>query len=173
MKLKAKICYILYSVFAKHFPRSNAKPNLGQRIMRGFLVKGYIIQMGKNVNIERNAFIPPNTRIGDNSGVGVNCTLMSNITIGKNVMMGPNCFLCTRNHAYSNTEIPMQEQGYQEVKSINIEDDVWIGHGVIILPGVTVGKGAIVAAGAVVTKNVPEYAIVGGNPAKIIKFRNT
>ena len=52
-----------------------------------------------------------------------------------------------------------------------IGDDVWIGSRVIILPGVTIGKGAIVGAGVVVTKDVPEYAIVGGNPAKVIKFR--
>ena len=54
---------------------------------------------------------------------------------------------------------------------IILEDDVWIGHSAIIMSGVTLGQGSIVAAGAVVTKDVPPYAIVGGNPAKIIKYR--
>jgi chloramphenicol O-acetyltransferase type B len=54
-----------------------------------------------------------------------------------------------------------------------IEDDVWIGHGAIILSGVTVGRGAIVSAGAVVTKDIPPYAVVGGNPARLIKWRFT
>ena len=68
--------------------------------------------------------------------------------------------------------LPMCEQGYQDEKPIIIGDDVWIGGHVIVLPGVHVGNGAILAAGAVVTKDVPEYAIVGGNPARVIKYRN-
>jgi maltose O-acetyltransferase len=64
----------------------------------------------------------------------------------------------------------MCEQGFYEEKPVVI-DDVWIGGHVIILPGVHIGKGAIVGAGAVVTKDVPEYAIVGGSPAKVIKYR--
>jgi len=55
--------------------------------------------------------------------------------------------------------------------SIIVEDEVWIGYGTTILSGVKIGKGAIVAAGSIVTKDVPQYAIVGGNPAKVIKFR--
>ena len=59
----------------------------------------------------------------------------------------------------------------QKIKPVIIGDDVWIGGRVIILPGVTIGNGAIVGAGAVVTRDVPEYAIVGGVPAKVIKMR--
>lgn len=86
--------------------------------------------------------------------------------------MGPYCFFCTKNHEFSNTEIPMIEQGYRPIAPIVLEDDIWLGQGVMIMPGVHIGKGAILAAGAVVTKDVPEFAVVGGNPAKIIKFRN-
>ena len=153
-------------------PLSNAKPNLGQKRIRRALVRGYIVEMGKNVNIEKNAIIPPTeVRIGDNSGIGANCRLLSHVTIGKNVMMGPYCFFCTRNHEYSRTDIPMREQGYQPVEPIVVEDDVWFGQNVIVLPGVRIGTGAICGAGAVITKDVPPYAIVGGNPAKVIKYR--
>jgi len=58
-----------------------------------------------------------------------------------------------------------------EINSIIICDDVWVGANSVILPGVTIGEGAIIAAGSVVTKNIPPYAIVVGNPAKILKFR--
>jgi len=76
----------------------------------------------------------------------------------------------TSNHIYDRTDIFITEQGHTKGK-IEIEEDVWLGANVMILPGVHIGKGAIVGAGAVVTKNVPSMAIVVGNPAKILKFR--
>lgn len=85
--------------------------------------------------------------------------------------MGAECIVYTKNHAFSNLDTPMMYQGYLETKPVYIEDDVWIGGRVIILPGRRIGKGAIVGAGSVVTKDVPDYAIVGGNPAKVLKYR--
>lgn len=85
--------------------------------------------------------------------------------------MGPEVTILSQNHAFSDTTKPIIEQGSDPKKPVIIGDDVWIGTRVIILPGVTVGSHAIIASGAVVTKNVPEWAIVGGNPAKILKMR--
>lgn len=65
----------------------------------------------------------------------------------------------------------MNQQGFLPNQKVTIGDDAWIGTRVIILPGVSVGKGAIIGAGAVVTKDVPEYAVVAGVPAKVIKYR--
>ena len=123
------------------------------------------------MNIQKNASIGMRIRIGNNSGIGANCVVPDHVSIGDNVMMGPNCYFVTRNHAFSDTSLPMIKQGFSEGKSITVGNDVWIGYGCIILPGVTIGNGAIIGAGAVVTKDVPPYAIVGGNPAKIIKYR--
>ena len=109
--------------------------------------------------------------IGDRSGVGINAKMHGKVVIGKDVMMGPDCIIYTKNHAFCDTTIPMNKQGFSAEKPVIIGDDVWIGGRVIILPGVHVGKGAIIGAGAVVTKDVPEYAVVGGNPAKILKYR--
>lgn len=70
-----------------------------------------------------------------------------------------------------NEGLPERERAREKLKKILIGNDVYIGHGVIIMPGVRVGDGAIIAAGAVVTKDVDDYAIVGGNPAKLIRYR--
>lgn len=86
-------------------------------------------------------------------------------------MMGPDVHIYARSHAFSRTDIPMIEQGNQNDKPVSIGNDVWIAARVIILPGVSIGNGVILAAGAVITKNVPDYAIVAGNPAKIIRYR--
>ena len=75
------------------------------------------------------------------------------------------------NHIFERTDLPMIDQGI-ESNPIIINDDVWVGHGVIILKGVTIGRGAIIAAGAVVNKDVPSYAIVGGIPARRIGSRS-
>ena len=77
----------------------------------------------------------------------------------------------TSSHNVESTFLPMNQQGSLPKQKVIIGDDVWIGTRVIILPGVRVGTGSIIGAGAVVTKDVPDYAIVGGVPAKIIKFR--
>ena len=112
-----------------------------------------------------------NVRIGDNSGIGVNCRLSGKVTIGKDVMMGPSTVLYTRNHNFARTDIPMNRQGFMAEEPITIGDDVWIGAHVLIMPGVTVGQGSILAAGSIVTKDVPEYSVAGGNPAKVIRSR--
>ena len=129
---------------------------------------------GKKINIEKGAYFGTGSKIeiGDNSGIGLDCRLYGPIAIGSDVNMGPEVIVLTQNHRFERTDIPMRLQGRQELRPVTIHDDVWIGTRVIILPGVTVGRGAIIGAGAVVTKDVPEYATVGGNPAKIIKYRN-
>lgn len=128
--------------------------------------------MGENVNIEKGASFGKEVSIDNNSSIGINSDLIGPITIGANVMMGPECAIYTVNHQHNRTDIPMIEQGYTHPKPVIIEDDVWIGRRVIILPGVQISKGTVVAAGAIVTKSFPPYSIIGGNPAKLIKCRN-
>ena len=91
--------------------------------------------------------------------------------LGDNLLMGPGCKIFSSNHATSNIEIPMNMQPFIE-KDIVIGNDVWLGANSIILAGVTIGEGTIVAAGSVVTKDLPDYVIAAGIPAKPIKRRN-
>lgn len=85
--------------------------------------------------------------------------------------MGPDVLIITQNHRFDQLDLPMWRQGFSPSEPVIIGNDVWVGTRAIILPGVTISKGAIIGAGAVVTKDVPEYAIVGGNPARLIKYR--
>lgn len=86
-------------------------------------------------------------------------------------MMGPECVILTENHRFDSIDVPMIEQGYTGQEPVTIDDDVWIGRRVIILPGVHIHQGAIIGAGAVVTKDVQPFSVVAGNPARIIKMR--
>lgn len=175
MRLIQAICYVLYSTIGQLAPTSSARignVHLGGGSLRAFFAKGILAKCGKNVNIDKNSIINTRITIGDNSGIGKNSRLQGEIHIGNNVMMGADCLVYTKNHAFSDTEIPMMYQGYLQTKPVYIEDDVWIGGRVIILPGRRIGKGSIIGAGSVVVKDVPPYAIVGGNPAIILKYRN-
>lgn len=110
--------------------------------------------------------------IGNNTTLGIHNYMAGDIEIGAYVAIHstnhPISYLTTYiNHRLLNGELSTLKRS----KKIKIGHGVWIGHGCIILGGVTVGNGAIIAAGSVITKDVPPYAIVGGNPAKIIKYR--
>ena len=166
---KTKIIYILYKCLASGLPKSQHL-KLAQ-IWRTFFAKRIIRYCGKNVNIEKKASFTPGLSIGDNSGVGIMCEVNGLVTIGKNVMMGPEVVIYSSSHKYDRIDIPMCEQGFDDPKEVVIEDDVWLGRRVIIMPGVHIGKGSIIGAGAVVTKDIPEYSVAVGVPAKVVKSR--
>jgi acetyltransferase-like isoleucine patch superfamily enzyme len=92
------------------------------------------------------------------------------VVIGDNFHSGQSCMILTQNHNYEGEKIPY-DNTYICKKTI-IGNNVWLGHRVIILPGVCIGEGAIIQAGAVVTKDVPMCAKVGGNPAQVFKYRD-
>ena len=167
------MCYALYRMIANYLPPSNVKVfGKAAKRIRAFLARGFLSYAGKKINLQYGAKFGQRVSIGDRSGIGIKCMLQGTVEIGNNVMMGPEVYIYTRNHKHDRVDIPMIEQDYEAERPVVIEDDVWIGSRVTILPGVRVGKGAIIGASAVVTKDVPPYAVVGGNPAKIIKFRN-
>ena len=169
--IKKYICYGLYTFFAKYCPSvKNTHKGISERI-RYFLVKGYIENCGVCVNIQPNATIARRVCIGDYSGVGRNCLIQGGVHIGNHVMMGPEVYIYTQNHNFKRTDITMDKQGWSAEKPVVIEDDVWIGSRVTILPGVTIGEGSIVGASSVVTKSCPPYSVVAGNPAVIVKSR--
>ena len=168
-KIKRKIARFMYYNIAIKLPISYARGGKIGKGLRYCCAKQFLEFVGQDVNIEKGAMITSSMKIGDRSGCGINSVMHGRVTIGADVMMGPECIIYTRNHKFSDITIPMNKQGFSEEREVIIQDDVWIGGRVTILPGVIIGKGAVIGAGAVVTKNVPEYAVVGGNPAKVIK----
>lgn len=110
--------------------------------------------------------------IGDYSGIGVRSRIRGPLIIGKEVLMGPEVVILSDGHNHARTDISMRlQRGIKRVQPTIIGNDVWIGTRTIIMPGIRIGNGVIIGAGAVVTKDVPDYAVVGGVPAKIIRYR--
>ena len=126
------------------------------------------------MNIGRKAYWGFNkVEIGDYSGIGPNFTMChSSLIMGSHVMMAPNLLVIGGTHKFDRTDIPMCQQGSNPKTVLTIGDDVWIGNRVTILSNCrSIGNGAIIGACSVVTKDVPDYAIVAGNPAKVIRYR--
>lgn len=134
-------------------------------------------KIGKNVFFEYSYnskfYDSRNIVIGDYCYIGPETywAAVGGIFIGNNVAFGPHTVIHTSNHRYEGaTSLPFDDCSF--LKPVTIKDNCWIGGHSQIVPGVTIGEGSIIAMGSVVTKDVPKYSIVGGNPAKIIKQRN-
>ncbi|WP_141439849.1 sugar O-acetyltransferase [Vreelandella titanicae] len=125
---------------------------------------------GKYLYVEPNIRLDygHNIYVGENFFANFDCTLLDvcEIRFGDNCMLGPNVQIYTATHPLDPHE---RNAGKEYAKPITFGDNVWIGGGAIINPGVTVGHNVVIASGAVVTKAVPDNVVVGGNPAKIIK----
>lgn len=133
------------------------------------------VRKAKNVRIGRKTEVmkPENIEIGENSSINGGFLVAGNnskIVIGNNCLISYNVHMRTRTHNYEKKDMLILEQGEKE-NSIIIGNDVWIGYGAQIMPGVHIGNGAVVGAGAVVTRNVEPYTVVAGVPARPIKER--
>ena len=136
---------------------------------------GNNFSLGKNSIIECTGVIRElgeELIIGDNVGIAANAfiAMRGKVEIGSNTIFGPNVSIHAENHNFSDIDKPIKLQGATR-KGVKIGEDCWVGSKAVILDGVTIGSHSIIAAGAVVTKDVPEYSIVGGVPAKVIKSR--
>lgn len=171
MNLKRLIGKALYFGIGIHLPMSYSKLSLGSRQFRQFCAKLILSECGTWVNIEKGVHFGDGLRIGNGSGIGAFSNVPSDVSIGENVMVGQELLVYTQNHEMDRTDIPMKEQGMTKPRPVSIGNDVWIGARVTILPGVHIGNGAVIGAGAVVTKNVPDYEVWGGNPAHFLKSR--
>lgn len=109
-----------------------------------------------------------NVHIGDDTFINTNLTALDvgEIRIGNHVQIGPNVQLLTPTHPI---EPELRKAKWEAASPIVIEDNVWLGGGVIVLPGVTIGENSVIGAGAVVTRSIPRDSVAVGNPARVIK----
>jgi acetyltransferase-like isoleucine patch superfamily enzyme len=182
--------YIL--AIARHFPgrvgsrirRLIWSPRLGSVGVGAFWASGTVIEGAAGIRIGdrfacgRGCYLDAagggSIRIGDdvslNAGVQINASIGGTIEIGSDTLIGPLTIIRAVNHRFEDPASPIKAQGH-EARPIRIGKDVWLGAGVIVVPGVSIGDGAVVAAGAVVTKDVPCLAIVGGTQARLLRMR--
>ena len=148
--------------------------------MRMVLLRPAFKRYGRNFKFDPDGLYTfGSILVGENVHLGYRPIILaprSEIIIGNNVLFGPEVTIRGGNHRIDMIgrtmfSVENHEKRPDDDLGVVIEDDVWIGTRAIILHGITIGRGAVIAAGAVVTKSVPPYAIVGGVPAKVLKFR--
>lgn len=167
---------IIYYAFARKLPKSNRPLGKVAYRLRYRCARHLFAACGTSVNVEQGAYIGngKHFRVGNNVGIGKDfCSHNRLLVIHDGLLMGENVLFQGGGHSFANPDVPIGSEPEAETNTpLEICGDVWIGARVIVLPGCKrIGAHSIIGAGAVVTHDVPDYAIVGGNPAKVIRMR--
>ncbi|MDP1688507.1 MAG: acyltransferase [bacterium] len=148
------------------------------------VINSRYIALGNNVVIKENARIQvdhsqhlkfgnhkPKLKIGNNVTIGKGSTIsaVSNIEIEDDAGMAGYCFIADNSHGYQKIDIPIKYQELTNIKPIKIKNGAWLGWGVVVMPGVTIGRNSVIGANSVVNSDVPDYSVAVGAPAKIVK----
>lgn len=160
--------------FVNPFVHNCGKDSLIRRNTRMDLLPFREFSIGSNSTIEdfsviNNGMGPVN--IGNGVRIGLSNVVIGPVTIGNHVIIAQNVVMSGLNHGYQDIGMPICKQPCS-TSEIKIEDECWIGANSVLTAGVTIGKHSIIAAGTIITKDVPPYSVVAGNPGKIIKQYN-
>lgn len=157
---------VFYKIVDKLLPRSGICRFAA--FLRNRLARRISLGISKKAFIEKGATIMPEIFVDDFGCIGINCVTACGLHVGSHTMMGPNVHFYTNSHRRSD-DCKKFIPGFTIPKPIIIGSDCWIGYNSIILGGVTIGNGTTIGAGSVVTKSAPNYSLVAGNPAKVVK----
>lgn len=173
--MKKKLLILLYYGFAKHLPQQPLPGYKFGNWLRSKICSKLFKYTGKNITIKHGAYFGDGKNIvmGDFSQLGIKCKVENDLMMGDYVLMEPEVVIYSSMHAYDDLSTPIMLQGAKEIQPVTIGDDVWIGLRAIVMPGVKIGSHSIIGSGAVVTHDVPDWAVVGGIPAKVIRYRNS
>jgi maltose O-acetyltransferase len=163
---------LLYYLVALHLPDKAFPAGRRFSAVRCWLLARALPAFGTRNSCDGHVYIGrgDDVRIGSRCQINRNCSLV-NVHIGNCVMIAPEVVFLSQFHGSERVDIPMIDQGETHFGPVVVEDDVWIGQRAIIMPGIHIGTGAIVGAAAVVTHDVPDYAVVAGVPARILRWR--
>lgn len=172
--MKRKLFLILYYGIAQYLPDSYSM--FGGKFgnwCRVFCCKRIFKRSGKICTIGRKAYFGngAEVEIDDFSGIGPYCRVPNNIKIGRDTMMAPEVLIFRNNHRFDRLDVSIGEQGVTDNPPVVIGSNVWIGQRVIINAGRRIADGTVVAAGSVVTKDLSENMVIGGNPARELRSR--
>jgi acetyltransferase-like isoleucine patch superfamily enzyme len=150
---------------------------IGDRVVIFRAKNGGPVRIGKGTHIHRDSIIETghggSLTIGADTHIQPRCQFsayLGFINIGNSVQIAPNCAFYPYDHSFE-PDLPIIKQPLKSRGGIIVEDDVWLGEGVILLDGLTIGKGAVVGAGSVVIQDIPEGSIAVGSPARVVKYR--
>ena len=142
--------------------------------LRAWILPRYLQGLGRETIIQEGfrVTMPELVSIGAHCNLGENAFITGGggVRIGDWVGFGPDVKVWSVNHRFDNPDVPWLQQGW-ESKPVVIEDDVWLAANVFVMPGVKIGHGAVISAGTVVNKSVPAFAIVAGNPGRVVGWR--
>jgi acetyltransferase-like isoleucine patch superfamily enzyme len=160
--------------FINPFVHKKGRNTLIRRRTRMDVLPFEVFQIGSNSTIEDfctvNNGVGP-VVIGNHTRIGLGSVLIGPLTIGNDVRLAQNVVMSGLNHSYQDINLPISRQPVT-TKPIAIMDETWVGANVFVAAGVTIGKHCVVAGGSVVTKDIPDYSVAAGNPARIIRKYN-
>jgi acetyltransferase-like isoleucine patch superfamily enzyme len=109
--------------------------------------------------------------IGKGTSVAGACVISAvrSVQLEENVLLARNVYISDHMHKYTDTEIPVIAQGVEKIKPVLVKRGAWLGQNVVVCPGVTIGTGAVIGANSVVTRNIPDYCVAAGAPARVLK----
>ncbi|MFH1835134.1 MAG: DapH/DapD/GlmU-related protein [Methanobacteriota archaeon] len=152
--------FIIFLQNFRFFRRILLTAKLGSVDNTNFIRNPIFFRHGENIHLGKNVYI--------NSGTHVVAGPKSTITMEDNVTLGPRCMILATQHDYRDPLLSVWNQKSIQ-QDVLIKENAWLGGHVIVLPGVTIGKNAVIGAGSVVTKDIPDFTVSGGVPAKVIK----